>query len=93
MQRYKTYEPTQSVFISFSPETYFPVGSFERFLVDVFGKVNFEEYEEGTQIEFDRGNEAPYDPLVLYLGPPTSNFHHPLKDRQSPGVLPDHHPL
>ena len=64
MQRYKTYEPTQSVFISFSPEEYFPVGSFERFLVDVFGKVNFEECEEGTQ--FDQGGEAPYDPRAVF---------------------------
>ena len=64
MQRFKTYEPTQSVFISFSPDDHFLGGSFERFLVDVFNKINFEDFEERTQ--FDQGGEASYDPRAVF---------------------------
>ena len=64
MQRYKPYEPTQSVFICFSPEDHFPLGTFERFLVDVFSQIDFEESVEGPQC--DQGGETPYDPRGVF---------------------------
>ena len=54
----------QSVFISFSPEDYFPLGTFERFLVDVFSQIDFEESVEDPQC--DQGGETPYDPRGVF---------------------------
>ena len=54
----------QSVFISFSPEDHFPRGSFERFLVDVFSQIEFEESIE--ELLPDQGGETPYDPRAIF---------------------------
>lgn len=54
----------QSVFICFSPEDHFPLGTFERFLVDVFSQLHFEESVEGSQC--DQGGETPYDPRGVF---------------------------
>ena len=53
----------QSVFISFLPEEHFPLGTFERFLVDVFSRIEFEESEEP---QCDQGGETPYDPRAVF---------------------------
>jgi len=64
MRRYKDYQPDQSVFITVSGAERFPEGTFERFIVDVFSKMDLEPPREGEDI--DRGGETPYDPRGIF---------------------------
>jgi transposase len=65
MRRYKDYQPDQSVFITISGADRFPEGTFERFIVDVFKRMDIVA-DSRESVEDDRGGETPYDPRGIF---------------------------
>jgi transposase len=61
MDRYKNYEPDQSMLIEFYSEHHFPEGSFERFLVDILHDIDISSFYGST----DKGGESPYHPRSI----------------------------
>ncbi|MBN1969669.1 MAG: transposase [Candidatus Delongbacteria bacterium] len=61
MNRYKPYEPHQNQLMPICCDDLFPCGSFERFLVDIIEKIDFDISDE----EQDTGGETPYHPKAL----------------------------
>ncbi len=60
--RYKRYEPTQSIIHTFDPAETFPNGTFERFLVNIINQLDLSGFENSQE---DRGGETPFDPRSL----------------------------
>jgi transposase len=60
--RYKRYEPTQSIIHTFDPAETFPNGTFERFLVNIINQLDLSRFENAQE---DRGGETPFDPRAL----------------------------
>ncbi len=67
MERFRTYEPDQQVFVNLDPAETFGTDSFETYLVDSINAIDLSGFWSAS----DRGGEAPYDPramlgLILY---------------------------
>ena len=62
MNRYRRYEPDQSVMIPLNFSQVFPQGTFERFLVDTIQQFDLSQFEKAWT---DKSGETPYDPRSL----------------------------
>jgi len=75
MQRYRPYEPSQTLMLPLDFEHTFPAGTYERFLVDTINGFDLSRFEN---CEMDAGGETPYDPRALlgivFLGFSTGTF-------------------
>lgn len=60
MERFRDYAPNQNQFFAFDPGQQFPVGTFERFLVDTLDAIDIP-----ASGEEDLGGETPYHPKAL----------------------------
>ena len=60
-KKYKNYEPTQTVFFTFDPGEYFPIGSFERFLVDTIEELDLSNFIKIN----DKASPPSYDPRAI----------------------------
>jgi transposase len=62
-KRFFAYTPDQFLMLNFNPEKTFPVGTFERFLVETIKDLNLEEIE--YSLEKDKGGRYSHNPKTM----------------------------
>ena len=63
MERFKEYNPDQSYFINLDPKIYFPLGSYERFIVDMLENIEISNFYP----QDDKGGNTPLGKLKPIL--------------------------
>lgn len=62
MNRYRRYEPDQTVMMPLDFSALFPTGTYERFLVETIQQFDLNQFEKDG---IDQGGQTPYDPRSL----------------------------